>query len=879
MKCLLFVLSFVGVSYASQGHYEGGTVTWRADPLHPQNINVTVQLNFKHSYTNGYLHEPCTDAAIQRREVLNTEGAFKLDGERVTWAKYVCSAYDEVDNWSMGTYTFAHTLRPGQTSLQINYEECCWLTDIANNGKQVSEGRGWNLASTVDISPRPDNNAINNPPMAAAIPVFKMNKGCQSALYIPAWDNDADIVKCRWTDPDRNECNNQDGDVCGPLYVDAKRRKIGAELEQDTCKLIFRSKNPKGIYAMSVMIEDFAPSDLTTPLSKIPLQFLVSVVPRNGKCRKPVMLDVHGACVTIPAGRPMQKSITARSSSPDFRIESIDTIKPLGITVSPVAKVEGSDTDYYVMLSWTPSIGQIGRHVICYKAEEEGRFYSDMACVYINVVDPDVYEPLHVLKSSSVPAEGSEITDRNFRIQFNKQVSRPDKAAFISILDAEDEVIFRADTSSETEVELQGNILMFSLPPDVILKYGSAYRIRVEAQAVRPTERCGSAPSVDEWNFTWMGRKLPGKLEGPDTVLEQPSSADCRSNFMQVFVSKELVGELDPSAMHLNDPTCTGREYNATHYVIGTSYNMCQTSVQAANEVGLVSFENTVYIPPQPYTPESEITRDHFIEIRMSCRLHSDNVGYVAFDPNVTTIVYYEEGFGKFDFSLDMYEDVYYATPIDRHAHPVPVQLDQPVFFEARINCDPEKHCDSDVMMIDSCWATPTTNPFDVTRFVFIKNGCAKDDTIQFLPSPSSNIKRFSVHSFAFLDEHIYNPVYVHCKMSKCNAQGVESSCDVNCEEPMESEESVDVIDGDTGNNLVRRSRRDVSDQSPQATEHIATRRLNPEGNLDANATAGFNADVVEIAMLGSVIVLLLMLICAQHMKQYAAGEKTTSSA
>ena len=47
-----------------------------------------------------------------------------------------------------------------------------------------------------------------------------------------AWDADGDDIRCRWTDAARNECNADDGDVCGELFVDSKRRKSGALLEE-----------------------------------------------------------------------------------------------------------------------------------------------------------------------------------------------------------------------------------------------------------------------------------------------------------------------------------------------------------------------------------------------------------------------------------------------------------------------------------------------------------------------------------------------------------------------------------------------------------------------------------------------------------------------
>ena len=125
-----------------------------------------------------------------------------------------------------------------------------------------------------------------------------------------------------------------------------------------------------------------------------------------------------------------------------------------------------------------------------------------------------------------------------------------------------------------------------------------------------------------------------------------------------------------------------------------------------------------VYIPPQPYTPGSEITRDHFIEIHLTCLVPLDRINYVSFDPNVTTIVYHERGYGNFNFSLRMYPDEGYGAPYRPRDFPVGVQLDRPVNFEGRVTCD--RDCD---LMIDTCWATPTSNPFDATRFPFITDG------------------------------------------------------------------------------------------------------------------------------------------------------------
>ena len=76
---------------------------------------------------------------------------------------------------------------------------------------------------------------------------------------------------------------------------------------------------------------------------------------------------------------------------------------------------------------------------------------------------------------------------------------------------------------------------------------------------------------------------MPGNLDDKDLDKVTPTgNADCRENFMQTFVSKRLVGDIDPKTMYLNDRSCTGRDFNKTHYVIGTSYDACKTTTRVS---------------------------------------------------------------------------------------------------------------------------------------------------------------------------------------------------------------------------------------------------------------------------------------------------------
>ena len=82
-------------------------------------VEIFYRMNFRHRYSNGYLHEACTTRAIDDRTELSTEGAFRVDGERISWAKYICTDYDEAMDWSAGYYLLSYNMAPGQTMAEF----------------------------------------------------------------------------------------------------------------------------------------------------------------------------------------------------------------------------------------------------------------------------------------------------------------------------------------------------------------------------------------------------------------------------------------------------------------------------------------------------------------------------------------------------------------------------------------------------------------------------------------------------------------------------------------------------------------------------------------------------------------------------------------
>ncbi|CAF1085504.1 unnamed protein product [Adineta steineri] len=91
-----------------------------------------------------------------------------------------------------------------------------------------------------------------------------------TAINIEVRDTDGDTIRCRWAmnSSTVNEC----GEACAPVSL-AKNTTI-----YPNCTIIITGESIDDWYAVTVIVEDFIDSFSNTPLSSVPIQFLVHVV-------------------------------------------------------------------------------------------------------------------------------------------------------------------------------------------------------------------------------------------------------------------------------------------------------------------------------------------------------------------------------------------------------------------------------------------------------------------------------------------------------------------------------------------------------------------------------------------------------------------------
>ena len=92
---------------------------------------------------------------------------------------------------------------------------------------------------------------------------------------------------------------------------------------------------------------------------------------------------------------------------------------------------------------------------------------------------------------------------------------------------------------------------------------------------------------------------------------------------------------------------------------------------------------------------------------------------------------------------------------------PVSLELGDRVFLQARMG----QHNDL-VIYFENCWATPNSSMTHHIRYDIVKQGCAKDSTLDMYQNGDNDTARFSYEAFKFRGS--FDQVFIHCELLVC---------------------------------------------------------------------------------------------------------------
>ncbi len=91
---------------------------------------------------------------------------------------------------------------------------------------------------------------------------------------------------------------------------------------QDSCVLTYNTSGSNGTYAVAIQIEDFLTANSTTPLSSIPVQFLISIANTTSIADPPRLISdtpSNGSSFSVHAGDSFIAQLLAHSGGADVR--------------------------------------------------------------------------------------------------------------------------------------------------------------------------------------------------------------------------------------------------------------------------------------------------------------------------------------------------------------------------------------------------------------------------------------------------------------------------------------------------------------------------------------------------------------------------------
>ncbi|KAI8505990.1 hypothetical protein Bbelb_163430 [Branchiostoma belcheri] len=258
----------------------------------------------------------------------------------------------------------------------------------------------------------------------------------------------------------------------------------------------------------------------------------------------------------------------------------------------------------------------------------------------------------------------------------------------------------------------------------------------------------------------------------------------CTSNYIRVSFPRPVDNSIQLEDVQLAAPPCSA-DQNSTHIYIDAPLTACGTSRQYTEDDIIYRNTLTIYVNASSMT----ITRHHFTEISVECRLSRRKTVTVNFDPHNSSVFRsHIVGRGEFIISMELYLSNSFRSPVS--VYPLSAELGQMLYVQLKVTSG-----DTNLQLfVDSCMATPTEQPDDSNvLYHLIRNGCDQDSTVARYWSPSTMQERFGFQAFAFTSGA--RTVYLHCDVLLCNAADPNSQCAQGCQAGRRRREAADDSD------------------------------------------------------------------------------------
>ncbi|XP_053395508.1 uncharacterized protein LOC123523804 [Mercenaria mercenaria] len=359
---LLLMCALNWIVYCS--HFRGATFSWA-----PGKNGTYITITFRISWKIG--SAACNDTTIADGNVIGLGSMTCISGcsGSVGSLRFHCIDYSSGE-YSSGINSVNYTPPSSVKQFIFGFSGGDWI-DLRQGGGD------WSFRTSVDLSVRSDPGKINSSPIVYMPPVLKLQTRCSYTLPLPVADVDGDVVKCRWAIG--NEC----ADVCQTFS--------GSVVNKSACTISYTAGTSTGYYVVALQIEDFANETSTTPLSSIPLQFLVYIYSGTGCADGSWFVPPtpqSNALFEVDAGDTVNVTVKAKGLRTFSRIIAMSTIDVIRTT--EVTSQDASFSYITMSLTYKPASTDADQdHILCFYAKDTIGVTGNTRCITIHVSGTD----------------------------------------------------------------------------------------------------------------------------------------------------------------------------------------------------------------------------------------------------------------------------------------------------------------------------------------------------------------------------------------------------------------------------------------------------------------------------------------------------------
>lgn len=306
----------------------------------------------------------------------------------------------------------------------------------------------------------------------------------------------------------------------------------------------------------------------------------------------------------------------------------------------------------------------------------------------------------------------------------------------------------------------------------------------------------------------------------------------CTQEYMEVTLDLNIHGGLNIDQISLEDNACKLVGSNETHITLKTGLDKCGTKHNTTDEY-IIYYNAIVANTNSSNDPHPVISRDFQATFPFQCAFPRRQVlSVTSFSPRRKVVYTRATEYGNFTFLMDMYKTGEYKDAVD--AYPYEVLLGQKLFFKVEVKSKDSKL----VLFIKTAKATPTAEFNNNDNYVFIEDGCKKDNTLGYKYDNKSATQQFSIEAFRFIAVNSDN-IYIHAELEVCRSDDANSVCAKGCQKS-------------------RRRRRAV-DEAPGAMLYVGPLQVSQASS--AGSAAGTSVGTVGIiaASLGALVLILIV--------------------